>query len=34
MDINTLEEENKQLKDEIKRLKEILDEYHITYEKP
>lgn len=34
MDINTLMEENKQLKDEIKRLKKILDEYHITYEKP
>lgn len=33
MDINTLVEENKQLKDEIKRLKKILDEYHITYEK-
>lgn len=34
MDINILVEENKQLKDEIKRLKKILDEYHITYEKP
>lgn len=34
MDINALMEENKKLKDEIKRLKKLLDEHHITYEKP